>query len=512
MKSLNATRPVSLGKLSREKLTASGTAPTGSTVSTPHSAGSNANRFNNGSMQEFFESDSLKKRQSAGMAARRDQAAFCHAPESAFAHTLTKRLQTVSDFNADKTSLIQYTDGLQLGFESMYLDTGVAPTSKFANDGPSPSLSKAERRYLAAVRQEAVQQAISHPLVKTSESRAIDAEIGRLSAQHPDARVAAKKFVDNIERLVKMVKPEMSRAEIFGSYTKVDGEKIQRHTNGGDILHADLDDAYESGNLRELITMAVSAMDWHLSPLLYEESRAAASDPARRQQLVDAGFDADRMIDRYRQLDAAGIGPNTPGQHVAFYFSPPPDSKVGQQGDMRIRNVENPVVAADTSRKQEHKQLDLTPSGRNATRYATHRRMNSPISPPLSDRERKLLAQQVDSEFQRLPIGNGANVWKINDNHPWVAEALGAKLHVTAGISGTAYRVVHASTYLCGTDAKDLQAMRLACLGHLVPDHHSVHEVMAAVEGFGIDYTPTLEFAKDFTQKLQTDLSKDANR
>ncbi|MBM4397267.1 MAG: hypothetical protein FJ087_16475, partial [Deltaproteobacteria bacterium] len=85
-------------------------------------------------------------------------------------------------------------------------------------------------------------------------------------------------------------------------------------------------------------------------------------------------------------------------------------------------------------------------------------------------------------ENAALGFAAGCKANLVNEEHEFIADMREKSIPVSAGISGTAQRIMNTVKYL---NAKPLVNARLACIGYLVPPrHHSFHEVMAMASQF----------------------------
>ena len=283
----------------------------------------------------------------------------------------------------------------------------------------------AARRTLPAALQA---QIVQHPWAKTSVSRDRDQRIAAAAANSSAARAAALQLTRDIWQATQRLSPQVSRRELFASFAGYDAAAGEpRFWASGDIHPNDVEEALTHGNLRELMTLALNA-SYHLE-----------------QQLTPAG--------------KRGV------------FTAPPQS-----------------LAADSARMRRER----TRPRRGSSEYETASKLGTPQDPPLSPREIKHLrtyleAQPYTSDVNctRLPTQLGKHRWVPRYDHPFMAHAVARGLHVTAGVSGMTHRLMALQQCLAG--ARNLQALRLACVGYFTPHHHALHEVLTAAAHFGCE-------------------------
>ena len=274
-------------------------------------------------------------------------------------------------------------------------------------------------------------QILQHPWAKPAQSRANEPHIAAAAANSAVALAAAQELIRCVWEAVRTVAPQVSQRELFGSFANYNPAADQpRYWAAGDIHPDDVPEALEHGNLRELMTMALNAsyrLERHLTP-----------------------------------TGARGV------------FTAPSQSLPGRSASMRReRNAGAPE---------------------RTTGRETAAKLRTPQHPPLSLRERRHLRAYLEgqdvttAEFVRLPTQLGRHRWQPRYEHPFIADAVARGLHVTAGVSGTTYRLMAMQQQLTRADAKQAKAMRLACVGYFTPDHHALHEVLTAAALFGCDY------------------------
>ena len=106
----------------------------------------------------------------------------------------------------------------------------------------------------------------------------------------------------------------------------------------------------------------------------------------------------------------------------------------------------------------------------------------------LSDREKTHMGLTGDNAGGKTTWKEGGNDWIVQEKHVWTQAARKLGLPLVAGPSGTTTRIMNAALLM---NDEDLEGVRLACIGYLLPIHaHSLVEVLAAGSAFGVPFRP----------------------
>ena len=349
----------------------------------------------------------------------------------------------------------------------------------------------------------------NHPLVAHREGRYLDREIGRLAAADPRAKAAADLLLGAVLDFHEFAKQHLegvpqSRGDLFfGSAVKRTRRKSE----------AELEGLLKDGNLREKLLLVDGAAG-ALGPLLLQVGERVARDPAFARLAEQQGLRTHVLRQKYQAhlqsaaepqrrrrytgivLDQASVLQDLPKirttTSVARFV---PDSEGNRQ-----RQLTDPYAAKNP--EERAKVAFARQSGRTLRNWDTHSAL------PLSAVEKADLTRNLDADTAypagALAMTEGRYGKHPTPGHPWVQAAERAGVPTSAGISGTTYILMSFFQDLGGR-AGQADAMRLACIGYLVPQHHAFVEVMAAAQEVGASsYRPSLKTSRSFLTELRS--------
>lgn len=328
----------------------------------------------------------------------------------------------------------------------------------------------------------------THHLHRTAQARLDEIALAAWAADHAGTTWAVSHLLQRIKTVLSAIDPKLQNVDIFGSGVLLaDGTRQPRYTITGDISHVSIDEALADGNLREQMTLSYNAMR-QVSKSLWSAATRARTEPAYDALLRNTtGIHVDLLLQCRSELEKHG---------EVDILAPHPNSVFAEAPAMRLERTPRVSKSTEsTPRSSKHTPVPV---------WRTAKRVGQPMVPPLSDREVAHMARFLSEEsgvavspskarqqtaHMRLPTYDGKNRWSIDPEHPWVRQSIVLGHNVATGISTTVHRYMM-MWKLLGCDAERTSLLRLACVGYLVPDHHSLHEVMSAAAEHGCFYDP----------------------
>ena len=366
------------------------------------------------------------------------------------------------------------------------------PTQAGAGAGAASTPQLARPRTPTRVDQAALKQ---HPLVVHRQARADEARIGALAAADPRAQQAADGLLQLVQNfhtlLVEHGDPAAGPAPSLHEFI---------FSTGGSrsipLTDAQLQDVLAHGNVREKLALADTAAAG-IGTALFALAERADKDPAFAHRLQSTGLRLDVIQRKFQQNQNAER--KLPYDAVVLNDASPL-KKLPQLRQTVQLKVLDPADKTATKRVQKSvytrgEAAFYRQSGRSLRNWDEH------SSLPLSSREEAQLSQGLRAPAPgsgaphgvptgALPLTEGRFGKRAKADSDWAKQAAAAQMPLSAGISGTTYRLM-SLFYDLGGDRGMSDNLRLACLGYLVPMHHSFHEVMsAAVEGGSSVYMP----------------------